>query len=118
MGDVLGELYKAREVFIEKATEQARHMAWVIAVIYSKVNTTVADQRGARGTRPLGKFFFHFHAVLEEIWPNSMLAPPPWDWRPPSLEILDPPLILLFWFSAPLNFYQWKIIRIFFIFFK
>ena len=37
MGDVLGELHKAREVFIEKATEQARHMAWVIAVIYSKV---------------------------------------------------------------------------------
>ena len=38
MGDVLEELHKAREVFIEKATEQARHMAWVIAVIYSKVH--------------------------------------------------------------------------------
>ena len=37
MGDVLEELHKAREVFIEKATEQARHMAWVIAVIYSTV---------------------------------------------------------------------------------
>ena len=37
MGDVLEELHKAREVFTEKATEQARHMAWVIAVIYSKV---------------------------------------------------------------------------------
>lgn len=38
MGDVLEELYKAREVFVEKATEQARHMAWVMAVIYSKVS--------------------------------------------------------------------------------
>ena len=38
MGDVLEELHKAREVFIEKATEQARHMAWVMAVIYSKVS--------------------------------------------------------------------------------
>ena len=42
MGDVLGELHKAREVFIEKATEQARHMAWVIAVIYSKVKYLLA----------------------------------------------------------------------------
>ena len=46
MEDVLGELHKAREVFIEKATEQARHMAWVIAVIYSKVKySSVSDFR-------------------------------------------------------------------------
>ena len=42
MEDVLDELHKAREVFIEKATEQARHMAWVIAVIYSKVKSLSA----------------------------------------------------------------------------
>ena len=38
MEDVLEELKRAQSVFVEKTSEQARHMAWVIAVIYAKVN--------------------------------------------------------------------------------
>ena len=37
MPDVLEELECAQAVFVEKTSEQARHMAWVIAVIYAKV---------------------------------------------------------------------------------
>lgn len=33
--DVLAELNRACSVFTEKVVEQARHMAWIICVIYS-----------------------------------------------------------------------------------
>ncbi|XP_050413378.2 E3 ubiquitin-protein ligase RNF123 [Patella vulgata] len=36
MKDVRDDLLKAKEVFLEKITEQARQMGWVLAVIYSK----------------------------------------------------------------------------------
>ena len=38
---------------------------------------TVADLRGARGTRPPGSKFCQFHAVFGKIWQIRMLAPPP-----------------------------------------
>ena len=39
---------------------------------------SVADLRGARGTRaPPGPKFLHFHAVFGKNWPNNRLAPPP-----------------------------------------
>ena len=36
--EVVSELERAKGVFEQKATEQARHMAWVIAVIYAEVS--------------------------------------------------------------------------------
>ncbi len=37
--DVKTELQKSYKVFLEKATEEVRHMAWVIAVVYSEVSS-------------------------------------------------------------------------------
>jgi len=38
MADVRDELVRAKTVFIEKITEQARQICWVRAVVYSKVS--------------------------------------------------------------------------------
>ena len=35
--EVMAELTRSKAVFMEKITEQARHMAWISAVIYAKV---------------------------------------------------------------------------------
>ncbi|ESO88781.1 hypothetical protein LOTGIDRAFT_234381 [Lottia gigantea] len=43
MCEVKEDLLKAKEVFLEKITEQARHMGWVISVIYSRVQTFIFD---------------------------------------------------------------------------
>lgn len=38
MTEVRDELVRAKTVFIEKITEQARQICWVRAVVYSKVS--------------------------------------------------------------------------------
>ena len=46
--------------------------------------------------------FFHFHAVFNKIWPNIRFAPPIFwvAFSPLHIwEILDPPLILVLYFS-------------------
>ena len=49
---------------------------------------------GAQGTRAptSGPKFLHFHVVFGKNWSKYRLPTPPWGWRTPLWEILDPPL--------------------------
>ena len=49
MTEVMDELQRAYSVFTEKASEQARHMAWVIGVIYAKVSKYKVNPYAAVG---------------------------------------------------------------------
>ena len=61
---------------------------------------SVADLRGARGwVSPWGSKFFQFHAVLGKILQNRMLAPPLEGWCPHLGEILDPPLLIYYFWN-------------------
>ena len=53
-----------------------------------------------RGTRdacpPQGSNFFISMQFSVKIWPNNRLVPPPWKLAPPVWEILDLPLLYIF----------------------